>query len=232
MRQSDGAEMAAEVAGGLAGGFGQREVVGDFELRVLRVGAFGEFVLRNDHCFEGVGIDDGPGGCGGEVVVAMAAVKCAGDGVVIEDAHRCDSMLCNVARVERLMQLAGSVGKRDVRKDGGVGFVGKVRTEADADVEGLGEVESDGRAELVHGLAFERDEECEVVAALFDADALGRDGHERVGRLAAGTAAAADAVLSVGDAEAFLGTLREVDHAEAVQGDDGFFGVVVEDPGG
>ena len=64
------------------------------------------------------------------------------------------------------------------------------------------------------GSPSRRDEEGEVVAALFDADALGGDGDESVGCLAAGTAAAADAVLGVGDADAFLGALREVDHAE------------------
>ena len=53
-------------------------------------------------------------------------------------------------------------------------------------------------------------------------------GTRRVGGVAAGKAAAADAVLDVLDADAFFGTLREVDHARAVQGDDGFLGIVVE----
>jgi hypothetical protein len=34
-----------------------------------------------------MGVGNRPGGCCGEVVVAMAAVKCAGDGVLGEDAH-------------------------------------------------------------------------------------------------------------------------------------------------
>src|ERR1700761_4384833 len=108
----------------------------------------------------------------------------------------CVKRLIGVIRcADALVDLAGSVDEDDVGEDGGVGLVGGVGPEADAGVERLGKMQRDGWAELVHGLAFEGDEESEVVAALFDADALGGDGHKRVGGLAAGTAAAADAVL-------------------------------------
>jgi hypothetical protein len=80
----------------------------------------------------------------------------------------------------------------------------------------------------VHRFAFQADEEREGVAVLFDADALGHDGDEAVGTGAAGTAAAPDAILHVLDADALLGTLRQVDHAETVQGGDGLLGIVIQ----
>ena len=100
--------------------------------------------------------------------------------------------------------------------------------EANADVEGLVEVERDGWTELMHGFAFEADEDGEVVAAFFEADAFGDDGDEGVGAGAAGTATACDAEFEVSDAGVLFGALGEVDHAGSVKCDDGFFGVVVE----
>ena len=78
------------------------------------------------------------------------------------------------------------------------------------------------------GSPVKADEEGEVVAALFDADAFGGDGDQQSGVLPPGTAAAANAVLHVVDADAFFGTLRQMDHAGAVKRDDGFLRIVVE----
>jgi hypothetical protein len=76
--------------------------------------------------------------------------------------------------------------------------------------------------------AFQADEEGEGVAVLFDANALGHNVDEAVRTGAAGTAAASDAILHVLDAGAFLRTLRQVDHAETVEGGDGLHGIVIE----
>src|ERR1700720_3104603 len=126
----------------------------------------------------------------------------------------------------RLVDLAGGVFEDDVREQCGVCLVGQVRAEADAGVEGTVEMQLDGRAELMHQLALEAEEDGEGVAAFFDADAFGDDGDERVGTGAAGTAAASDAELHVLDACVFFGAPGEVGHAGSVQGYDGFFGVV------
>src|SRR5215813_1079858 len=103
-----------------------------------------------------------------------------------------------------------------------------MRAEAKADVEGLVEVQGDGRSELVHGFAFETEEDGKGVAFLFEANALGDHGDKTVGAGTAGTTTASDAELQILDASVFLGPLCEVNHAGAMQGDDGFFGVVVE----
>ena len=103
------------------------------------------------------------------------------------------------------MEFAGGVLQHYIRENGGVGFVGQVRAEADADVEGFVEMEGDGWAELMHGFSFEAEEDGEVVAALFDADAFGNDGDEGVGAGAAGAAAASYAEFEVFDAGIFLG---------------------------
>src|SRR5580700_6567426 len=126
------------------------------------------------------------------------------------------------------MDFAGGVFEDDVGEYGGIGLVRQVRAEADADVEGRVDVEGDGWAELVHGFALEADEKGDRVSTLFDADAFGYDGDEAVGAGAAGTAAAPDAILHVFDAGVLLGTLREMDHTGAVQGDDGLLGIVVQ----
>ncbi len=126
------------------------------------------------------------------------------------------------------MDFAGGVFEDYVGEDGGVGFVGQMGAEAYAYVEGLIEVEGDGRAELMHGFAFEAEEDGEVVALLFDADAFGDDGDERVGAGAAGTASARNAEFHVSHAGVLLGALGEVGHACSVEGDDGFLRVVVE----
>ena len=57
---------------------------------------------------------------------------------------------------------------------------------------------------------------------------LATDADQAVGAGAAGKAAAADAILHVLDADALLRTLRQVDHAETVQGGDGLLGIVIE----
>ena len=80
----------------------------------------------------------------------------------------------------------------------------------------------------MHGFAFEAEEDGEVVAAFFDADAFRDDGDEGVGAGAAGTATSADAELEVFDAGVFFGAPGEVGHAGSVKRDHGFFGVVVE----
>ena len=110
-------------------------------------------------------------------------------------------------------------------------LVRQVRAEADADVERSVEVQGDRRAERVHRFAFQADEERERVAALFDADALGHDGDQAVRTGAARTAAAADAILHVLDADALLRALRQVDHARAVQRHDRLLANRHRDPG-
>ena len=65
-------------------------------------------------------------------------------------------------------------------------------------VEGTIEVQSDRRAELVHGLTFQTDEECESVTVLFDTNALG--GH--------GMAPICNAIVRSHDASGLVRTLR------------------------
>lgn len=89
-------------------------------------------------------------------------------------------------------------------------------------------MQMDGCPKLVHRLAFHADEERERVAMLFDSYALGHGGDEAVRAGTGGKAAAADAVLHVFDARAFLGPLGQMDHACAMQGNDGFLGIVLE----
>src|SRR5664280_2114437 len=127
-----------------------------------------------------------------------------------------------------LADLAGGVLENDVGEHGGVRFVRQVRTEADADVEGLVDVQVDGWAELVHGLAFQADEEREGVAMLFDANAPGHDADKAVRAGAAGPAASSDAKFQALDPGALRRTLRQVDHAETVHGGDGLLGIVIE----
>jgi hypothetical protein len=100
--------------------------------------------------------------------------------------------------------------------------------EADADIEWPIDVQADGRPELVHWLVFQADEERERVAVLFDADAPGGDADQAIGAGSAGQAAAADAKLNILDANVSLSSLRQLDHARAVQGDDHFLGIVLQ----
>src|ERR1019366_6687277 len=132
------------------------------------------------------------------------------------------------APLDCLVDLAGGVLENDIGEHDSIGLVRQVRAEADADVEGPVEAQVDGWAELVHRFAFEADEEREGGAVLFDADALGHNVDEAVRTGAAGTAAAPDAILHVGDADALPRTLGKVDHAETVEGGDGLLGIVIE----
>ena len=72
------------------------------------------------------------------------------------------------------------------------------------------------------------DEQRDGIPALFDADAFGEHRHEAVRVSSAGEAAASDAILHVFYAHAFIGALRQMEHAQAVQGDHGFFGIVIQ----
>jgi len=73
----------------------------------------------------------------------------------------------------------------------------------------------------MHRLAVDTDEEREGVAALFDADASGDHGDERVGAGSSGQTAASHSVLHVLHANPVLRSLREVDHAGSVESDSG-----------
>ena len=81
----------------------------------------------------------------------------------------------------------------------------------------------DGRAELAHGLAVERDPKREGVAVLLKSDAAGVDGDKAVWRFATGAAAAAaDPVLNVVHADALLRALGDGDHACTMERDHHF----------
>jgi len=69
--------------------------------------------------------------------------------------------------------LAGGVLERDLGEHSRVGLVRHVRAEADPDVEGPVDLQLGGRTNLVHGFAFQADEERKGVAVLFDANARG-----------------------------------------------------------
>jgi len=125
-----------------------------------------------------------------------------------------------------LADLAGGMLENNMGEHSRIGLVWQVRAEADADIEGPVDVQVDGWTELVHRFAFQADEEREGVAVFFDANALGDDTDEAVRALTAGTAAAADAKLHVLDAGTLRRTLRQVDHAKSMQGNDGLLGIV------
>ncbi len=85
------------------------------------------------------------------------------------------------------------------------------------------------RAEGVQRLAGHADIELEVIAVLFDADALRHRGDQAVGRLSAGQVAArADAIFHVDDARAFCRPARKVHHAGPVQRRQGFGRIIVQ----
>ena len=118
----------------------------------------------------------------------------------------------------RLVNFSRRVDEGDVRKNAGIDLIGQVRTEAQTDVKGTVKVELYRRSELMHGFAFQANEDGDGVSVLFDADALGKNAVDP----------ATEAVLHVVDRGAETGALSEVNHADAVLPDHGFPGVIVE----
>src|SRR5580700_7976972 len=93
-----------------------------------------------------------------------------------------------------------------------------MRAETHPHVERLIEVQVDRWAKLVHRLPLEANEDCDSIAALFNAHAF---------RFHPGEGAS-KAKLCILHHRALVRTPRQVDHADAVLAEHGFFGIIFE----
>jgi len=101
-------------------------------------------------------------------------------------------------REKNLANFASGIFENDVRKHSRVRFIRQVRAETDANIKRPVEVQVNGRAELVHRFAGHADVESKLIAALFNADALGIGGDKVVGAFTSGQAAtAADTIFHI-----------------------------------